>query len=255
MVSAPAFASAGRCPHNAGRRQDDQNGVLVQIGSSLRQARERQGLALVDVERATHVRGRYLRALEEERLDLLPPGYERVLLRDYASFLGLDPQPLLDDLPEPEPEIAPRPEPPPLRPLPLRAIGFVAASLALVGLVAVALAFRPGGHATRAVPPAVVKPKPAPAPVRVVRHKRTPAVAVLTAAGGDCWILAKRGDKVVWQGTLRQGSTLRFSVAQRLWLRLGAPWNLTLRVGGRPIAGLPTTAATVLLSRAGLAAA
>src|SRR5207253_10441665 len=108
-------------------------GCSLQIGSSLRQARERKGLALVDVERATHVRGRYLRALEEERFDLLPPGsYGRVLLRDYAAFLGLDPQPLVAELPEPEPEITPLPEPPPVRPLPLRAMGFVAAGLALV---------------------------------------------------------------------------------------------------------------------------
>ena len=81
--------------------------MLVESGSSLRQARERQGLALVDVEQATRLRVRYLRALEEDRLDLLPPGsYARVFLRDYATFLGLDPQPLLDALPELEPEIA-----------------------------------------------------------------------------------------------------------------------------------------------------
>jgi transcriptional regulator with XRE-family HTH domain len=61
------------------------------IGSSLRQARERQGLDLAEVERRTRVRARYLAALEEERFELLPgEAYARAFLRSYAEFLGLD---------------------------------------------------------------------------------------------------------------------------------------------------------------------
>ena len=47
---------------------------MLQIGTSLREARERRGLEFADVERETRVRARYLRALEEERFDQLPPG-------------------------------------------------------------------------------------------------------------------------------------------------------------------------------------
>ena len=227
--------------------------MLVEVGSSLRQARERQGLALVAVERATRLRVRYLRALEEDRLDLLPPGsYARVFLRDYATFLGLDPQPLLDALPEPEPEIAPHPEPPPLRPLPLRAAGLGAVVLVLVA-AALVLAFRSGGHPRPAVAPAHARAAARPkAPAHVAQATPAP-VAVLTAARGDCWILVKRGDRVVWRGTLHRGSTIRLGLGRRLWLRLGAPWNLAVQVGGRPVGRLPHTTANVLLSRAGLA--
>ena len=64
---------------------------MLEIGSSLREARSLRGLALADVEAATMIRARYLEALEQERFDVLPAGaYRRSLLREYVSFLGLD---------------------------------------------------------------------------------------------------------------------------------------------------------------------
>jgi cytoskeletal protein RodZ len=54
------------------------------------------GLSLDDVERHTHLRQRYLRALEAGDLDALPsPVQGRGMLHNYAAFLGLDPEPLL----------------------------------------------------------------------------------------------------------------------------------------------------------------
>src|SRR4029077_1494974 len=82
-------------PHCAESRQEPQ---LFEIGSSLREARERRGLALADVERDTHIRSRYLTALEEDRFDDLPgPAYAKGFLRTYAEFLGLEGQPFLDE--------------------------------------------------------------------------------------------------------------------------------------------------------------
>ena len=45
---------------------------MFEIGSSLREARERQGLDLATVERETKIRGKYIRALEDEQFELLP---------------------------------------------------------------------------------------------------------------------------------------------------------------------------------------
>jgi hypothetical protein len=54
------------------------------------------GLSLDDVERHTHLRVYYLRALEAGALDELPSSVQaRGMLNNYASFLGLDPEPLL----------------------------------------------------------------------------------------------------------------------------------------------------------------
>jgi cytoskeleton protein RodZ len=64
---------------------------MLEIGSSLREARVRRGLELAEVEAATLIRARYIEALEHEQFELLPAGsYRRSFLREYAEFLGLD---------------------------------------------------------------------------------------------------------------------------------------------------------------------
>jgi cytoskeleton protein RodZ len=61
------------------------------IGSSLREARTRQGLEFDEMETRTKVRAKYLRMLEEERFDQLPGHtYTKGFLRVYADSLGLD---------------------------------------------------------------------------------------------------------------------------------------------------------------------
>ncbi|MFZ6031080.1 MAG: helix-turn-helix domain-containing protein [Chloroflexota bacterium] len=65
-------------------------------GQKLRTQRELLGLSIEDVERHSHIRAHYLKALEAGRLDDLPsPVQGRGMLTNYANFLGLDPEPLL----------------------------------------------------------------------------------------------------------------------------------------------------------------
>jgi cytoskeletal protein RodZ len=64
---------------------------VFEIGSTLRQARERRRLGLDQAEAETKIRARYLRALEDEHFDLLPgPAYVKGFLRTYAEYLELD---------------------------------------------------------------------------------------------------------------------------------------------------------------------
>lgn len=66
------------------------------IGELLRESREQLGLTHAEIERATHIRTRYLKALEEGDLESLPsPVQARGFLRNYAAFLGLDPNEIL----------------------------------------------------------------------------------------------------------------------------------------------------------------
>ncbi|HEY6550752.1 MAG TPA: helix-turn-helix domain-containing protein [Solirubrobacterales bacterium] len=68
------------------------------IGGVLREARNRRKIDLSEVETATRIRARYLRAIENEEWDVLPGGvYTRGFIRTYASFLGLDGERLAED--------------------------------------------------------------------------------------------------------------------------------------------------------------
>jgi hypothetical protein len=72
--------------------------VTSNIGATLREARVRRRLDLVDAEAETKIRVRYLRALENEEWDVLPgPTYTRSFIRTYAIMLGLDGERLADD--------------------------------------------------------------------------------------------------------------------------------------------------------------
>ena len=67
-----------------------------EIGQTLRTQRETLGLSLSDIERHTRLRAFYLKALEAGDLDGLPsPVQGRGMLKNYASFLGLDADALL----------------------------------------------------------------------------------------------------------------------------------------------------------------
>ncbi len=68
------------------------------IGTTLRDARNRRKIDLSEVEDATKIRIRFLRAIENEEWDVLPGEiYTRAFIRTYASYLGLDGERLAED--------------------------------------------------------------------------------------------------------------------------------------------------------------
>ncbi len=70
---------------------------MDEIGQILREARENKGLSLDDVQAQIRINTRYLEALEAGDYAVLPtPVHVRGFLKNYARYLGLDPQPLLD---------------------------------------------------------------------------------------------------------------------------------------------------------------
>lgn len=67
------------------------------FGDTLRQARAQKGVTLKEAEQATRINRHHLAALEEENFAVLPVGlvYQRGSIRNYATFLDLDPGKLL----------------------------------------------------------------------------------------------------------------------------------------------------------------
>jgi hypothetical protein len=71
---------------------------MFEIGNSLRDVRLKQGLDYPQVELATKIRAKYIRAIEEEQFDSLPAEtYVKGFLRTYADYLGLDGQLYVDE--------------------------------------------------------------------------------------------------------------------------------------------------------------
>jgi cytoskeleton protein RodZ len=70
--------------------------ILIEIGRKLRRQRESLNLKISDIERFTHLRQKYIEALEKGEIDELPsPVQGRGMLSNYARFLNMDDEVLL----------------------------------------------------------------------------------------------------------------------------------------------------------------
>jgi hypothetical protein len=217
---------------------------MFDIGSSLREARLRQGLDFPELEERTKIRPKYLRALEDERFDILPaPTYIRGFLRSYADALGLDGQPFVDEY---NTRFAVSEEDAPVRsrrvPVQRRDRGVRESRLAVLALFAIAVAtalviaaWRFGGPEGETVPglasqgtsQATQKPSGA-------AHKTRLTVRAVT---GGSWMEVRAGSaagKLLYSGTLERGQHKTFQNG-RLQLALAEPQNVAVRLNGNRV--------------------
>lgn len=242
---------------------------MFEIGSTLREARTRQRLGLHDAERATRIRASYLAALEEERFDQLPAeAYAKAFLRSYAEFLGLDGALFVEELASRLEASRPQPPATPDRRLrvpnpELRTVAVLGVGAAFV--VAGVLAWRVHGGAEDGGAPRSSPRAPASTTSTTTgtatqpgrERSRAPTRLVLVAARGDCWLSVRAGSRegsILYEGVLGEGRSLRFA-GRRLWIRMGAPWNLDAKLNGKEAPQMPADTGNVLVTRAGMSPA
>jgi hypothetical protein len=220
---------------------------MFEIGTSLREARLRQGLDFVEIEQQTKIRTKYLKALEAEQFDVLPaPTYVKGFLRNYADALGLEGQLYVDEYNSRfvtgEEDVPLRPRDYQRRPpatvghrFETRAVLLALGGIAVVVAVTVAAWKFGSGESPKLVTPPVTKQKH-----NRVRHAPRPVKLILTAVYGPSWLEIRAGSatgKLLHRGTLEQGKQLPLTdsrfVWPRLWIAAGRPWNLAAVVNGR----------------------
>ena len=212
---------------------------MFEIGNSLREARLRQGLEFPEIEQATKIRGKYLRALEEEQFEVLPAQtYVKGFLRSYADYLGLDGQLYVDEFNSRyvRGEFEEEEEQQPFRPRvagPGRGGGLSKAVMLTLAVIAgltvfTFAAWMWGGSSDPDVIPLSNNPPPA-------KPKKPTARLVAWGVGGGSVLIVRRGswsNKPIYSGTLEGGRKQRF-VGKRLLLYVYAPANLRLKLNGR----------------------
>ncbi len=169
------------------------------IGNVFREARNRRKIDLSEVEAATRIRVRYLRAIENEQWDVLPEGvYTRAFIRTYASFLGLDGERLAEDYrrsvegvgrsPLPDSATKAAPGAPRRRPWP-RPRGSWIAVAAVILVAVVAIVAIPGGGGSGGSEGSRNEPPPARHPHREPQPPPSnQGVSIRLAAGGEVWV-------------------------------------------------------------------
>ena len=215
---------------------------MFEIGNSLREARLRQTLDFPEIEQATKIRGKYLRALEDEQFDVLPAQtYVKGFLRSYAEYLGLDGQLYVDEynsrfvVGEEESPARPR------RVAPARSRGVQVQSrvvlltlLGIASVTALVIVAWTRGEPQKREPvglgnSATQKPVVSNPPVT------TNAVRlIVTAKRGNCWLEVHSGSatgRILFQGTLERGQKKLFT-GRKLWITLDRPESLSTILNG-----------------------
>jgi cytoskeleton protein RodZ len=220
---------------------------MPDIGASLREARMRARIDVSDIEAATKIRAKYLRALENEEWDLLPgPTYVKSFLRTYAEALDLDAKLLVDEYKlrhehlsdvemQPIQAAAPGRErrrgAPVVPPWVFIALVFGALFASLYALGSCGddpppTQTSPPGPATTspAAPPSAVAPKPALPKTASLRIEAT----------GPVYVCLRAGDRTLVDGqTLAIGERTPTFRSKRFRMTLGNN-AVVLRINGRP---------------------
>jgi hypothetical protein len=211
---------------------------VFEIGNSLREARERQGLGYPEIELATKIRAKYIRALEEEDFTSIPgDAYIRGFLRSYAEYLGLDGDVYVDEyasrfITSWRDELPPRRERRKLRtgerPIERRTVLLVLAGIALVAILVFA-AFSIPGSSTN-VPGVGGKQK---------HHRQSASTPMLVLRGvGRGTYVEVRHDsasgKVDLQATVEPGQTDRLP-GDRFYLLVRNPAGVRITLSGRSV--------------------
>jgi cytoskeleton protein RodZ len=188
------------------------------VGRTLREARTRRKIDLGQVESATKIRARYLRAIENEEWDMLPgETYARAFIRAYAGYLGLDGERLAEEQRRGRGTVRPgerlarieQAAPPPrarrrrrLPPVPPRALAAVVSIALIVLLVIVGLSSGGGGSS-------------GPTGVGKTKHQQSHGGNGASAEGGEA------------PGATEGGHTVRLTATAEVWVCLldarGAP--------------------------------
>jgi transcriptional regulator with XRE-family HTH domain len=226
------------------------------LGSALRKARRRRKISLAQASRDTRIGLRYLTALERGApLDEFPaPMYARAFLREYARYLRLEAEPLLQLL-------APY-EPPPVAPslavlarvAPRKRSGgrlvalFVAAAVSVLLVLAaddpLPRPSTPVSDLDETIPAAApatgdTGDNAAPATDDVARG--LPGVGAITAdlrASGRSWLRVVADGEVVYEGMAAQGWSRSFSGGDRVEILIGNAGAVELLVNGQSMGPL-----------------
>jgi cytoskeletal protein RodZ len=222
------------------------------LGDLLRRTREEKGLSLDQVVEAIRIRKEFLQALEEEDFDRLPAAvYVKGFLRNYATFLGLDAQEILRQLPtteDPEPSAATVPVAPmldqPLQPGGLSRFWPFAVLLLATALIVVGWRVYPrysGGlppfarvtatptatptftvappTPTAVVPTATASPTPTRSPT--VTATPPPLTLSIEVVGLRSWLLVQADGERAFAGILEPGAKDSWTASERIVLRSG----------------------------------
>ena len=213
------------------------------LGKYLKRERENRKISLKEVSKQIKVREPFLRAVEEDRRDLLPSvTYVKGFLSAYAKYLGLDSnEVILRYEAESKGEPVIRPEVPPQKrmrwnPKYLWTIGGVI----IVGFVVLFLLLSPSQPPVVPLPPKPEAKKTIPQPPSPPVSEKSSVleekgISLGVKAVERTWVAIQIDGQPVREATFQPGESLTYRAAKRIELVLGNAGGLDMTFNERPL--------------------
>jgi len=222
----------------------------VSFGNWLRRQRELREISLREIADVTKISIRYLEALEQDRFDVLPaPVFAKGFLREYARYVGLDPDEVVNSYLTAQEEVEPT-EQPEMRGSQRRGgrlektsgLLLTFAVVILLGVVAGLAYYMERNQADIAPEPPPIAAPPVQTPPPVAKKEPEPAstapLVVTIDFTGECWVEAVIDEDRQISELHVPGESLRLEAEQKVVLTLGDPEAVIVEVNGEsfPIA-------------------
>ena len=223
---------------------------MASFGENLRRERELRGVDLRDIAEATNISLRFLQALEQDRTDVLPGGiFPKAFVRQYATYLGLDPDRLVTEYAYTHGGEAAAEAGVVARRASSGRLAAVFVGLILAAGLALFASARAGLFARHPAPaepapessPDVTMPSdrvyPPPAPSTAAAAPGAPLTGALVLslnARQDCWVEVHVDGTTALSRILTQGETQKFEAQSQIVLSVGNAGGITFTVNGRP---------------------
>jgi cytoskeleton protein RodZ len=225
---------------------------MASLGQELKRERELRGISLREIADSTRINLRFLQALEEDRLDVIPGAFfVRAILRSYAKSIGIDEHQVLNKYQEvytfeEQLQYGESPERPKTRPKPLSPlfsrksirIAALAAGIIGLGLVLIyALLLAPEKKpsvpvkstqpAAQVVVPELTPPEPKPVAEEIKGLRLEMTFIEKT------WLHIYADGQSIWDGTKYKGESLEVRAEREVRLNIGNAGGPDLTINGQ----------------------
>jgi transcriptional regulator with XRE-family HTH domain len=237
---------------------------MASVGQELKRERELRGISLKEIADTTKIGLRFLRALEEDRLDLLPEKFfTRGIIRSYAKYLGLDEENImntyLENLQTAEEEEAKEfetEESP--KPLPRKIKSWLVVTLTFIAVLALVIVLYfvfqekeipSDAHIPPPLPPAEEKPIVSPPPVKTEpeeQEEKTPeGIDLNISFQQETWIEIHADGELLYAGIKPPGTQFQFNAVNEFLIHIGNAGGITYRLNGKQGKNLGPSGAVV----------
>ena len=225
---------------------DADRGEGPSFGAWLRRQREIREIPLHEIADVTKISIRYLEALEQDRFDVLPaPVFAKGFLREYARYVGLDPDEVINSyLTTQQDDKADEEEAKPVAAASGSSAGLLSAGVVLLLVVVAVLVFytewnedadveSPPPIAAPPIPVPEVEPRSEPTAAPVPPQPQVPLVVTMDFTE-DCWVEAVVDGRRRLSELHVQGESLRIEAQEQVSLTLGNPDGVRIESNGVP---------------------